>query len=200
MQIFYSALPAAVQAAFYARVRQVLSHGGQAIVIVPAQASFLTERGILDKLGLDGFLDLEVLSFEKLTERVAALSGGRAVQTLDASGFAMLAKLALAGCAGELCVLDSRDPSLHMRAAELIASLKSEGIAPEEIDRLADGAAGAGVLLPPKSWFSSGNVAVWLSISSSSELSLSSFWPNMLLISSLSISRSSSEMPICFTA
>ena len=41
MQIFYSALPAAVQAAFYARVRQVLSHGGQAIVIVPAQASFL---------------------------------------------------------------------------------------------------------------------------------------------------------------
>ena len=142
MQIFYSALPAAVQAAFYARVRQVLSHGGQAIVIVPAQASFLTERGILDKLGLDGFLDLEVLSFEKLTERVAALSGGRAVQTLDASGFAMLAKLALAGCAGELFVLDSRDPSLHMRAAELIASLKSEGIAPEEIDRLADGAAG----------------------------------------------------------
>ena len=136
MQIFYSALPAAVQAAFYARVRQVLSHGGQAIVIVPAQASFLTERGILDKLGLDGFLDLEVLSFEKLTERVAALSGGRAVQTLDASGFAMLAKLALAGCAGELFVLDSRDPSLHMRAAELIASLKSEGIAPEEMARL----------------------------------------------------------------
>lgn len=46
------------------------------------------------------------------------------------------------GAPGELFVLDSRDPSLHMRAAELIASLKSEGIAPEEIDRLADGAAG----------------------------------------------------------
>lgn len=55
MQIFYSALPAAVQAAFYARVRQVLSHGGQAIVIVPAQASFLTERGILDSSALTGF-------------------------------------------------------------------------------------------------------------------------------------------------
>lgn len=143
MRILYSRYAPALLEQLYEMAGRALREHRQMLVLVPAQASFMIENGILQHCGCRGFMDLEVLSFEKLAERISSLAGGRAVQALDASGFSMLAKLAMARCAEQLRVLDSRDPALHMRAAELIASLKSEQISPEQLSELAGQCTGA---------------------------------------------------------
>ncbi len=142
MHILYSRYAPALLERLYEMAGSALDEHRQMLVLVPAQASFMIENGILQHCGRRGFMDLEVLSFEKLTERIGSLAGGRAVQALDASGFSMLAKLAMSRCAEQLQALDSRDPALHMRAAELIASLKNEQISPEQLHDLAGQCAG----------------------------------------------------------
>ena len=133
MRILYSKYFPALQKQLYAMVAQVLERGEQMLILVPAQASAMVERGILRGCGIPGFIDLEVLSFEKLTERAGDLAGGRAVDMMDGAGFAMLAKLAMGRSAEKLTMLDAHDPTLHMQVAELVASLKSEQITPERL-------------------------------------------------------------------
>lgn len=142
MHIVYHSHAPVLLERLYAMAEQALAEQRQMLIIVPAQASAMIERGILTHCGRKGFMDLEVLSFEKLTERIGLLAGGRAVQTLEASGFAMLAKLAMNKCAERLQMLDPKDPALHMRAAELIASLKSEQITAEQVRELAEQSSG----------------------------------------------------------
>ena len=95
MHILYSRYAPALLERLYEMAGSALDEHRQMLVLVPAQASFMIENGILQHCGRRGFMDLEVLSFEKLTERIGSLAGGRAVQALDASGFSMLAKLAM---------------------------------------------------------------------------------------------------------
>ncbi len=143
MRILYSRYFSALLNELYDRIKHALMKRRQTLILVPAQASFMIESGIIRNCEVKGFTDVEVISFEKLTERIGLLAGGRAVQTLDASGFAMLAKLAMEQMKDELCVLDYHDPSLHLQVSELIASLKNEQITLEQLQELTFLAQGA---------------------------------------------------------
>ncbi len=128
MKILCSESEKVLSEKLYALARTALAEEKEMLILVPAQASFLVESEIMRRCAVKGFMDIEVVSFEKLTERVASLAGGRVLATLDASGFAMLAKLAMMRKQKELHVLDLQDAVLHEKIAELIAALKSEGI------------------------------------------------------------------------
>ncbi|MBS6511376.1 MAG: hypothetical protein KH334_06740, partial [Clostridiales bacterium] len=67
MEIIYSSHYHALQAQLYRMAGQALKQNRPTLILVPAQASFLVESGILRECGVQGFLELEVMSFEKLT-------------------------------------------------------------------------------------------------------------------------------------
>ena len=91
MEIIYSSHYHALQEQLYRMAGQALRENRPTLILVPAQASFLVESGILRECGVQGFLELEVMSFEKLTSRMLELEGGRVLPALDGAGVAMLA-------------------------------------------------------------------------------------------------------------
>lgn len=137
MEIIYSSHYHALQEQLYRMAGQALEQNRPMLILVPAQASFLVESGILRECGVQGFLELEVMSFEKLTSRMLELEGGRVLPALDGAGVAMLAKRAMK--AQELRALKTEDERLHQRVGELISALKSEEIFPEQLRALAAG-------------------------------------------------------------
>ena len=93
------------------------------LVLVPSSASFLIERQIVQNCAADGFMDIEVLSFEKLTERVLACCGGRRDGVIDRTGMVMMTKRAIEAAEGRLRVLGAaQDPTLPEAVAELISA------------------------------------------------------------------------------
>lgn len=109
----------------------------RAMVIVPSQATFLMERRILEKTGAPGFLDIEVFSFEKLTERALEWSGGRGRRVIGEVGLAMSAKKAILSLEGLEAVGGRDAEGLHQRVAELVSALKMELISPEALRQAA---------------------------------------------------------------
>lgn len=138
MEIIYSSHYHALQAQLYRMAGQALRQNRPTLILVPAQASFLVESGILRECGVQGFLELEVMSFEKLTSRMLELEGGRVLPALDGAGVAMLAKRAMRQAQG-LRALNTEDERLHQRVGELVSALKSEEIFPEQLRALAEG-------------------------------------------------------------
>ncbi len=140
MNILYSRSYNALFDALYEQIEGILRHGRQGIVIVPAQVSFLIESGILRRLRLPGFMDVEVMSFEKLVSRVSELEGGRALPVLDKASYAMLAKLALSE-EKELAVLkDGAD--MHEQLAAMVFAMKGEHVRPEDLLNLSQNFSG----------------------------------------------------------
>ena len=138
MKILHTAHSETLREQLYILSKKALEAGQKLLVIVPAQASFMVEKGIMQHCHIDGFMDIEVASFEKLTERVIGFVGGRTLMRIDGPGFAMLAKLAMEQLSEDaLLVLDRKDPVLHERVAALIWSLKAEGITPPALTALA---------------------------------------------------------------
>ena len=138
MEIIYSSHYHALQEQLYRMAGQALEENRPTLILVPAQASFLVESGILRECGVQGFLELEVMSFEKLTSRILELEGGRVLPALDGAGVAMLAKRAMRQAQG-LRALNTEDERLHQRVGELVSALKSEEIFPEQLRALAAG-------------------------------------------------------------
>lgn len=136
MEILYSDNYYALQRELYRMASLALQENRPTLILVPAQASFLVESGILRECGVEGFLELEVMSFEKLTSRILELAGGRVLPALDSAGVAMLAKRAMKQ-AGELRMLRAEEEGLHERVGELVSALKSEQIYPEQLRELA---------------------------------------------------------------
>ncbi len=136
MEIIYSDNYYALQAELYRLAGQALERKKPMLILVPAQASFLVETGILRECGVAGFLELEVMSFEKLTTKILELCGGRVLPALDSAGVAMLAKRAMKQ-AGQLRALRVEDEQLHERVGELISALKGEQIFAPELRELA---------------------------------------------------------------
>lgn len=138
MEIIYSSHYHALQEQLYRMAGQALRENRPTLILVPAQASFLVESGILRECGVQGFLELEVMSFEKLTSRMLELEGGRVLPALDGAGVAMLAKRAMRR-SESLRALNIEDERLHQRVGELVSALKSEEIFPEQLRALAAG-------------------------------------------------------------
>lgn len=102
-------------------------------VIVSPQATFLTEKFILEKLNLKGMMGLSVVGPEKLTQKICDNVCGRAIKMIDTVGRSMMVKL--------LCEQNAKDlPTLRKcfgakdiwgNLAELFGELKTLDVTPK---------------------------------------------------------------------
>lgn len=140
LQVICAPLAERLEAHVFSLLGEAHAAGRRALVLVPAQASFLMETQILDRLRLPCFARIEVLSFEKLTDQLLQADGGRARARVDAAGTAMLARRALSQLSPNLRILGDGGGSLHQSVAQLIAALKPEDISSEQLRALAQDA------------------------------------------------------------
>jgi len=108
------------------------------ILLVPSQMTFLMEKRLLALTPAHAFYSLEVLSFEKLTDRILESAGGAARPTYSQTGAYMLAKDALMALRGQTVFDDRRDRTLHRKLADTVGSLKMEAIRPEDLDTFSE--------------------------------------------------------------
>ena len=115
----------------------------QLMLIVPAQASFLIGRKIIEKCRVPGYMNVRVTTFEELTEEILRELGGRARNSVTQAGLSLLCADVISRKREELEILDIRkDPEIHMKTAELIRSVMQEDITPERLDMIAERAGG----------------------------------------------------------
>ena len=120
-----------------AELKAIQETGGRAILIVPEQYTYETERTLADALG--GLIGVQVLSFERLCERVLSLSGQER-PFLSAQGLRMVVRRAvllhrralraLGGVAGQA--------GFSGTMCELFSDFKRCGLSPDDLDAAAE--------------------------------------------------------------
>lgn len=90
LHIFASSADESGSVAVTEDIGKKLSAGERAVLIVPDQYTLEAERYVVDRLGLRGFMDLEVYSLGGFGARVLERGGGRTLTPLDERGCAML--------------------------------------------------------------------------------------------------------------
>jgi len=113
-----------------------MKEGRRAALLVPEQFTFETERALSEQLG--GLLGIQVLSFERLAERVAAAD---AREHLSAQGRRMVVRRAVHQKRGELVAFPSvaRRPGFAARMDELMTDCRRYLITPEMLEAAAEG-------------------------------------------------------------
>ena len=93
--------------------------GERACLIVPEQFTFETEQRLTEALG--GLLGIEVLSFDRLAERILSLSGGR-LPYLSGEGLSMILRRSVLTCRDRLRVFAPvmEKPGFAQKMAALI--------------------------------------------------------------------------------
>ena len=115
----------------------------QAILIVPEQYTFETERALLETFGVETANRIRVYSFTRLAEAAFLRYGGQAGKRLTDGGRRILMTLAIEACADQLTLFEKSAASGRMTDVMLTAvgEMKLCGIAP---DRLTEVSALAG--------------------------------------------------------
>ena len=116
--------------------------GEPCLWLVPEQFTLQGERELLDRLHLDGFFTIEVLSPSRFSERVLAAAGSDERLPLSAPGRQMAIRLALERCEEDLGYYAS---SVHrqgfvQKLASLLADMKQGGLTPETLREYAEAA------------------------------------------------------------
>lgn len=107
-------------------------------ILVPAQATFLTDRQIVEELQVSGFIHVRALTFEKLTAELLSSEGGRAKKTMGSEGLALMCADAINRNKDDLALIDlKKDPEVHRKTASFINALRQEGISRERTEELA---------------------------------------------------------------
>lgn len=128
--------------AVFDRIKSYLDDNSKAFVIVPAQAMFLMEDQIIKRCKVDGFMSLEVVSFERLAEKIFEKTGGRSLNILTSSAMSMLVKRAIDQLDESLKVISVEDPTIHLLVANILTALKSEDITPDDLMKFYENASG----------------------------------------------------------
>ncbi len=118
------------------------------ILLVPDQYSLQAEKDAFFYLDTESLMDIEVLSFSRLRDRVIAETGGRTLPMIDKQGRHMLLTKIMNRCAGDLEVYGKyrRSSDFLDMANNMISELKQCGIGPEEIDGLLSDMEGSSLL------------------------------------------------------
>lgn len=130
--------------------KKAADSGQSAVIIVPEQFTFETEREIVRRFGAKACLNIEVLSFSRLTHRVMSEYGGLACRYIDDCGRNVLMRLALnqIGDMLEVYSRQAKSPAFVKTMVEAVAEYKVCGI---DEDMIADAAKKAeGALLRHK--------------------------------------------------
>ncbi|RPF48435.1 ATP-dependent helicase/nuclease subunit B [Hydrogenoanaerobacterium saccharovorans] len=121
------------------KVCESVRAGKQAIVIVPEQHSFETEKTLYEMLGARLAIHAEVLSFTRLCNRIFRCYGGLAGDYIDDSARLLLMSLTLEELSDTLELYSNK--TNRMRFVESMVSQVSEfknaGITPEQLEQFA---------------------------------------------------------------
>lgn len=102
------------------------------LVVVPPQATFSTEAGLMKRLDVPGMMGVSVLSFTKLADRILREVRGLRRPSMDAAGKCMVMRLLLDEQSGALRSLRAcaKEGMLAAELADLISEFKSYDISP----------------------------------------------------------------------
>lgn len=116
-------------------VRKMLAEleNRQAILLVPEQYTFESERALLEEYGIEIANRVKVLSFTRLADSVFLRYGGNAGKKLTEGGRRILMTLAIEGCADRLTLFEKSASAGRMTDTMLnaVSEMKLCGITPE---------------------------------------------------------------------
>lgn len=103
-------------------------------VLVPEQITFQTEKSIISSCGLKGLFGLQVLSINRLAQRILEDAGKRAQDVVGMSGKMALMSIAINKVKDELLIFkgSALTQGFIEGADEIINELKKQRISPEE--------------------------------------------------------------------
>ena len=118
-----------------ARARETAERGGRAVLVVPEQATYETERALLRCLGPQGCLSTEVLSFSRMAHRVFSEYGGAAVRYIDDCGRTILMHRALRQIGDMLTVYrrQAKNPVFAGTMVQTVAEYKQCGVDAQQL-------------------------------------------------------------------
>ena len=127
------------------RIADCVSDGGRAILLVPEQYSFESEKALYRRLDARGALQVEVLSFTRLCDRIFREYGGLAGVHLEEAAKYLLMSVALGEVGGALKVYGKNAANAAFAASmcEQISELKTAGASSEALRGAAQGLGGA---------------------------------------------------------
>ncbi len=114
------------------------------IVIVPDQFSLQAERDALFYMQKDALMDIEILSFSRLRDRVFSETGGALTRMIDRQGRHMLLARIMAHIADDLEFYGKyrRKAEFIDMMNDMISELKQYDITPEELSKMTEETAG----------------------------------------------------------
>lgn len=104
-------------------------------LLVPEQFTLQAERDLIEKLALPGIMQIEVLSFTRLAERVFEEAGGLTRILLNTQGKGMILKKIIEENAHQLTIYQkaSKQEGFVARFSDLLVELKQNDIMPEQL-------------------------------------------------------------------
>lgn len=117
-------------------VCDAVNKGENAIVIVPEQYSFETEKSLYEELGAEKAMAVEVLSFTRLCNRIFREYGGLAGQYIDDSARLLLMSVTLGDLRDKLSLYAGKNSRLSFVQALVaqVSEFKNAGITPEALE------------------------------------------------------------------
>ena len=146
MLTYHTGRARAVRAALFEALGRAVSSGDHPVLfVVPAQFTLEAELDAVDRLNLNGSFRLQVLSPQRLYQRVFEAAGRPARVRIDVEGRVMLLQRAAEALGESLHWYRgaSRRPGFAERAVKQIEVFKQSGMHPEEVQALAAGESGA---------------------------------------------------------
>lgn len=117
------------------RIGERYARGEPCVLLVPEQFTLQAERELLDRLKLEGFFTLEVLSPSRLAQRVPAAVGADERAPLSGAGRQMAVSYALERCEKKLAFYPAaaKRRGFTDRLTALIADFKRGGMSPDAL-------------------------------------------------------------------
>ncbi|MEA4853756.1 MAG: PD-(D/E)XK nuclease family protein [Christensenella sp.] len=105
------------------------------LVVVPPQSTYITEKGLIENLGLSGLMGVCVQSPARICDRVLEETYGRTLRILDSAGKSMLLRRILDGHGADLPALrkSAKAGDIPMLLGNVISELKSLDITPDAL-------------------------------------------------------------------
>jgi len=124
------------------QINRDLNADENVILVVPAQASLLVERGVFDALGKKGFFKLRIIRGQKLHEEILHECGYPGLVAINTIGRSMLLRKIASDCRQQLSAFSGvySDSGFIDMAGDFIVQLKQNNVDDKQLDALIDSA------------------------------------------------------------
>lgn len=122
------------------KIKELTGEHKKAVLIVPEQFTFESERAVLSALGDKAALDVSVLSFSRLCDEIGDLKGGNAGKLLGDADKIIFMHRALKSVENELTLWGkySGNVAFSTTMLDTIGEFKINAILPQDLRRIAD--------------------------------------------------------------